>query len=99
MKINVSSIKFKVDSKLETLIKEKIEKLSSHYDSILSSDVILKLGNTTVEENKIIEIRLAIKGNDIFSKKQSKTFEEALDNATDALKKQLTKHKSKIKKL
>ena len=99
MKINVSSIKFKVDSKLETLIKEKIEKLSNHYDSIISSDVVLKLSNTSLEENKIVEIRLAIKGNDIFSKKQNKTFEEALDNATDALKKQLTKHKSKIKKL
>jgi len=35
----------------------------------------------------------------LFSKKQSKTFEEALDNATDALKKQLIKHKEKVKKV
>jgi len=99
MKINVNSVKFKVDSKLESLIKEKIEKLSVLYDSILSSDVILKLDNTSTIDNKVVEVRLAIKGNDLFSKKQSKTFDEALDNATDALKKQLTKHKGKVKKI
>jgi len=99
MKINVNSVKFKVDTKLDTLIRDKVEKLSSHYDNIVSSDVTLKLDNANTVENKIVEIKVAIRGNDLFSKKQSKTFEEALDNATDALKKQLIKHKEKIKKI
>jgi len=99
MKINVNSIKFKTDSKLETLIREKIEKLSTHYDSIISSDITLKLENTNAVDNKVVEVRLAIRGNDLYSKKQSKTFEEALDSATDALKKQLTKHKEKVKRI
>lgn len=99
MKIKVSSIKFKVDTKLDTFIRDKVEKLSAHYDSIISSDIMLKLDNANTIENKIVEIRVVIKGNDLFTKKQSKTFEEALDNATDALKKQLIKHKEKIKKV
>jgi len=99
MKINVNSVKFKVDTKLDAFIRDKVEKLSSHNDSIISSDVILKLDSANTVENKIVEIKVAIRGNDLFSKKQSKTFEEALDNATDALKKQLIKHKEKVKKI
>ena len=99
MKINVNSVKFKVDTKLDSFIHDKVEKLSAHYDSIISSDVILKLDSANTIENKIVEIKIAIKGNDLFTKKQSKTFEEAIDNATDALKKQLIKHKEKIKKV
>jgi putative sigma-54 modulation protein len=99
MKINVNPVKFKVDSKLDAFIREKIEKLSTLYDSIISGDVTLKLENTNTEDNKVVEVRLAIKGNDLYSKKQSKTFEEAIDNATDALKRQLHKHKEKINKL
>jgi len=99
MKINVNSVKFKVDTKLDSFIRDKVEKLSTHYDNIISSDVILKLDSANTVDNKIVEIKIAIKGNDLFTKKQSNTFEEALDNATDALKKQLIKHKEKIKKL
>jgi putative sigma-54 modulation protein len=36
-----------------------------------------------------------VPGNDLFAKKQSKSFEEATDIAVDALRKQLTKHKEK----
>jgi len=99
MKINVNPIKFKVDSKLDSFIREKVEKLSTHYDSILSSDITLRIDNTATIDNKVVEIRVAVKGNDLFSKKQSKTFEEAVDNAADALKKQLLKHKGKVKKI
>ena len=93
MKINVNSVKFKVDTKLDAFIRDKVEKLASHDDSIISSDVILKLDSANTIDNKIVEIKVAIRGTDLFSKKQSNTFEEALDNATDALKKQLIKHK------
>jgi len=98
MEIKVSAIKFKADSKLEDFIKEKIEKLNTHYDSILGSDVMLKVDNTNTVENKIAEVKIMIKGNDLFAKKQCKTFEEAVDSATDALKKQILKHKAKLKK-
>ncbi|MCK7530409.1 MAG: HPF/RaiA family ribosome-associated protein [Marinilabiliales bacterium] len=46
-------------------------------------------------ENKISEIKLELPGGPLFARKQSKTFEEATDEAIDALKKQITKHKQK----
>ncbi len=36
-----------------------------------------------------------VKGGDLFAKKQSKTFEEAVDECLDAMRKQLLKHKEK----
>lgn len=97
MDIKVNSIKFKTDAKLEAFIKEKVEKLNKHYDNILSSDVVLKVENNG-PENKVAEVKLMIKGNDLYAKKQCKTFEEAVDTATEALRKQLMKHKAKIQK-
>ena len=49
-------------------------------------------------ENKIADIRLVLRGEDLFASKQSKTFEESIDTSIDALKKQLEKYKGKTTK-
>lgn len=98
MKVNINSVHFKTDKKLEQFINEKLEKLTSVYHNLIGSEVTLKIGNNGNPDNKIIEIRLLIKGNDLFAKKQAKSFEEATDIALYALKKQLKKHKEKLKK-
>ncbi|MBC8488902.1 MAG: ribosome-associated translation inhibitor RaiA [Bacteroidetes bacterium] len=97
MKVNINSVHFKADSKLTAFINEKIGKLSHLYDRVIGSDVVLKVDNSDTPKNKIAEIRLKLRGNDLYAKKQCKTFEEATDTAVDALRKQLSKHKSKIK--
>ncbi|MBU1014587.1 MAG: ribosome-associated translation inhibitor RaiA [Bacteroidetes bacterium] len=97
MKVSINSVHFKTDKKLDLFITEKLNKLATIHTDLIGSDVMLKLANTDNPDNKIIEIRLLIKGNDIFAKKQSKSFEEATDLAIDALKKQLKKHKEKLK--
>jgi putative sigma-54 modulation protein len=96
MKVNINAVHFKADQKLEVFITNKIEKLTSRYNDVIGSEVLLKLENTENPENKITEIKLLIKGNDLFASKQSKTFEEATDLAIEALKKQLEKHKAKF---
>lgn len=95
MKVTISSIHFKTDKKLEEFIKQKVEKLSRTYDNVVGSDVVLKLANVNDNTNKIAEIRLQIPGNDLYARKQCKTFEEATNQAVDALKKQLERHKEK----
>lgn len=96
MQINISSVHFKADKKLLAYIKEKVDKLSNFYDNVLGSDVVLKVSNTSNRENKIAEIKLLIRGEDLFAKKQSKSFEEATDMAVEALRRQLKKYKGKI---
>jgi putative sigma-54 modulation protein len=98
MKININSVHFKADRKLEDFISSKVEKLGILYDGVIGGNVMLKVDNSDSMENKIAEIRLVIPGYDLYAKKQCKTFEEAADTAVEALRKQLMKHKSKVKK-
>ncbi len=95
MTINISSVHFKTDQKLEEFINEKVEKLNKIHDGIIGADVTLKLENTEAPENKTADIRIKIRGNDAIASKTAKSFEEATDLAVDALKKQLSKIKEK----
>jgi putative sigma-54 modulation protein len=97
MNIKINSVKFSATKKLESFVENRIKKLSQFSDDIVGAEVFLKLENTQDLENKVAEIRLEIPGNDLFAKKQSKSFEESTDNVIDALIKQLTKHKEKRK--
>ena len=97
MQVNINSVHFKADKKLVAFVNEKVEKLSSLYEGVIGSDVTLKLENSEFPDNKIAEIRLFIRGNDLYAKKQCKTFEEAADTAVDALRRQIFRHKSKLK--
>ena len=97
MQVNINSVHFKADKKLMAFINEKVEKLSNYYEGAIGSDVTLKLENSETPDNKVAEIRLFIRGNDLYAKKQCKTFEEATDTAIDALKRQISKHKKKLK--
>ena len=45
-----------------------------------------------------MEMRLIIKGNDLFAIKEAKSFEEASDSAVEALRKQLVKYKEKVRR-
>jgi len=40
---------------------------------------------------------LLVPGTDLFARKQSRSFEEAADTAVEALRRQLTKHKEKLR--
>lgn len=95
MQVNIKSVHFKADQALEQFISKKLQKIGDFHDDIIGGDVTLKLDNTDKPENKITEIRLKVRGNDLLASKQCKTFEEATDMAVDALKKQLEKLKDK----
>lgn len=98
MEVNINSVHFKTDKKLENFIEKKVSKLSGMFEGVIGSEVTLKVDNSDSRDNKIAEIRILIKGYDLYAKKQSKTFEEATDTAISALKKQLEKYKEKKRK-
>jgi putative sigma-54 modulation protein len=97
MKVKITSVHFKTDQKLDDFIQEKVGKLSGFYDGIIGSEAILRIDNHDKQENKVAEIRLKVRGNDLFAKKQSKTFEEAIDSSVEALRRQLKKYKEKLR--
>lgn len=95
MNISINSIHFNADKKLEQLIHNKVNKLVTFHEGLIGAEVNLKLDKSDTRENKVAEVKMFIKGGDLFAKKQSKTFEEAIDDCVDAMKKQLLKHKEK----
>ena len=97
VKLNVRSVHFDADQKLIDFIQEKINKLSQYFDKIIDADVYLKLENVSNLENKTVEIRVNIPGNDLFAKKTSKSFEESTDEVTEALRRQIKRHKEKVR--
>jgi putative sigma-54 modulation protein len=96
MNWKIQTIHFDADQQLKSFIQEKADKLLTFYDNIIEGEVILKKDNSNVDK-KISEIKLIIPGKILFAKEQAATFEEATDNAVEALRKQLTKHKQKIR--
>ncbi|MBC8052070.1 MAG: ribosome-associated translation inhibitor RaiA [Sphingobacteriaceae bacterium] len=96
MKISVQSIHFNADRKLLAFIQKKADKLDQFYDQIISAEVYLRLEKTEDELNKILEIKLNLPGNMLFSKQQCKSFEEAADLATESLRRQIDRYKSKL---
>ena len=99
MDIKMHSIRFDADEKLLSFIDTKVKKLPNVYDDIMGAEVFLRLDqDTSTRENKLVEIKLDVKGQSVFAKKQCKTFEEATDLSIDALRKQLVKRKEKIRK-
>jgi putative sigma-54 modulation protein len=99
MNIRINAVRFDADTKLEQFIEKKVNKLARYFDEIINAEVFLRLENTADLENKVVEIRLDLPGSDLFARKQSKSFEQSTDDAVDALKQQILKHKEKLRGL
>ena len=97
MDIKINSVHFDADQKLINHVNKKVNKLGQFFDGIIGAEVFLRLENVQNDENKVAEIKLLIPGNDLFVKKQSKTFEEAVNKTVETLNRQVTKYKEKLK--
>lgn len=96
MKLNIQSIHFDADQKLLDLLQTKADKLDTYFDRIVSGDVFLRLEKSDNRENKLVEIKLEVPGNDLFASKKAASFEEAGDEAFEALRRQVKKLKEKM---
>lgn len=96
MKLQVHSIHFDADRKLVNFIQKKIDKLERFYDRLMDGEVFLRLNNEGVE-NKTVEIKLNMPGTQLFAAEKARSFEAAADMATQALRMQIKKFKTKIK--
>ncbi|MBL7964042.1 MAG: ribosome-associated translation inhibitor RaiA [Flavobacteriales bacterium] len=95
MNLNVHSIHFDADAKLVGFIRERLAKLSLFNDRILGGEVYLRLSRDgDHRENKLVEIKLAVPGKELFAKRKGKSFEEATDQSVEALRRQVERLKT-----
>ena len=95
MKLQMHSVRFNADQKLISYIQRKMDKLDTFYDRIIDGEVFMRLENDTSRENKVIEVKMNIPGEQLFARTKSKSFEAAAGEATEALRRQLKKYKDK----
>lgn len=96
MKLQVHSVHFNADQKLIDFVQRKVDKLETFYDRLVGGEVFLRLNNEGGIENKTVEIKVNVPGDQLFAKEQASSFEEAAGLATEALRNQLKKFKAKI---
>ena len=96
MTINLQTVNFNAKAGLEEYVERKLSKLDQYYDKIIASQVYLRVENISEKENKFVEVRLEVPGDDIIVKKQGQSFEECIDLSVDTLKKLIIRKKEKI---
>ena len=95
MKIIFQSVNFNASEELKEYTEKKLNKLDQYYDKIISAEVYMKVENISEKENKTVEVKLAIPGNQIVVKKTGRSFEESVDVSLDVLKRNIIKSKEK----
>ncbi|THH40573.1 HPF/RaiA family ribosome-associated protein [Neolewinella litorea] len=77
------------------VITEKVNKLETYYDRIERAEVFIKEDDGSAANGHTVEIRLAIPGNDLFATHTDESIERATAEVTEALRRQIRKHKNK----
>lgn len=95
MKLQVHSIHFNADRKLVNFIQKKVDKVEKFFDRVVDGEVFLRLNNEGIE-NKTVEIKLNVPGDNLFVTEKARTFEAATDLAVDALGMQLKRFKARL---
>ena len=95
MNIQMQSVHFDADIKLVEFVEKKIGRLSTYHDHIVSAEVFLRLEPHGQVQDKMAEIKLHVPGHTFIAKESFKSFEQAIDEAADALKRQILKYKEK----
>ena len=96
MNVKIQDVDFKASNDLQNFVTSKVEKLERYYADILDAEVVMTLIKPETKRNKKVRITLSVKGPDLFSEKTADTFEQAADEACEALEIQLKKLKDRI---
>lgn len=97
MDIQTHSNGLQVSSALQEFINKKVSKIETFVEKLTTIDVYLKMENHSQIKDKTTDIKINIPGGTLFASQTAKTFEEAIDEATDSIIIQIKKHKEKEK--
>ena len=98
MNVKIQSVKFDADKKLIDFTQAKVMKLDRFAENATGAEVFMKLDKDSDRGNKVVTIKLLAPGGELVAEHRSKTFEESVDEAIEALKKQIEKHKERFNK-
>lgn len=92
MTIDIQFVKLDTSKSLSEFTIERLKKLASKYQWLISASVFFKVENNATEE-KICDIELSLPGPKIFATSKERNFEMAVKETISDLDKQLRKRK------
>ena len=98
MELRIQSVNFDAAEQLKTFVEKKVSKLTRFSDSIIATEVILKVIKPETANNKEASIKMNLKQGEVFAGKTADTFEEAINLCALAIEKQIIKSKEKSEK-
>lgn len=93
MKWDIQTVGFHAKEDLLETTKENVMKLEKFYNPIIGAEVYLRLEYDNHQENKKVELKLNIPGEDVYAEHKSESFEHSLHESIEKVKKQLLKKK------
>jgi putative sigma-54 modulation protein len=97
MNLHIHTLHFEADAKLVEYVTRKAEKLTTFHDALIKVEVFLKLDNVVhAIKDKVVEIKVHVPRQDLFTKCSTKQFEESFDKALESMINQLKRKKEKL---
>ena len=93
MEVKIQSVKFDASKQLIEFIEKKLSRLERFAENPTGCDVVLRLEKDDEKGNKVALVTLHVPGGDILTEQKAHTFEEAVDLALDAVKRQIEKRR------
>jgi putative sigma-54 modulation protein len=93
MQINITGHHIEVTPALRAYVTEKLQRLTRHFDHVISTHVILKLENHL----QLAEATVHAAGKPIFASESDNDMYAAIDGLADKLDKQVRRHKDRIR--
>ncbi len=95
MKVKIQSVHFDADKKLLDFTEARVNKLERFEEDATGAEVTLKIDKDHEHGNKVATIIVNVPGPDMVSEGRATSFEEAVDQAVEALKKQIEKRRNR----
>jgi putative sigma-54 modulation protein len=91
MQVQIHSIHFDADARLLEFVQTKLDKLLTYNGDIQSCEVFLRVEKNDSRENKVVEVKGHLPGHELFAKRRATSFEAAMDEVHEALRRQVMK--------
>ena len=89
---------FQVSDELQGLIEEKVGKLPTFFERIHTATIFLREeeNRRNISNGKTVEIRLEVPGHSLYADASADSFEKALAEAYDKVRRQIKKYKPQM---
>jgi putative sigma-54 modulation protein len=93
MQINITGHHIEVTPALRAYVSEKLQRISRHFDNVISMDVILRVEN----HHKLAEAKINTAGKSLFAQETDADMYAAIDGLVDKLDKQVRRYKDRVR--